>query len=628
MCGIVGFTDSSIDYDKEEVIRSMMHSIKHRGPDDEGVFLANNNSTAFGHVRLSIIDIQSGQQPMISDDGRFTIVFNGELYNYIELREDLRKEGFSFRTNSDTEVLLKMYMHFGEDMLQKLNGMFSFAIYDLELEQTFIARDHLGVKPLYYYKEDNFFAFASEIKALFYHPKIKAESNEDLLHEYLTYQFILGKETLFRNIFKLEPGNFAVIERGQLIRIQEYWQVSYEIDEQKTEDDFAQNILEILHDSARLQIRSDVPLGAFLSGGIDSSLVSTLASHYYDGTLKTFTGGFKIAPEYDESAYARIVSEAIGSEHFEYFPEANEFIESFEKLVYHMDEPAAGPGLFPQYMISKLAAQHVKVVLGGQGGDEIFGGYARYSVAYLEQCLKGAIFESQEEGNHVVTLGSIIESLPMLKNYFPMIRNQFRSGLFEDMDKRYFRLVNRAPNLPIYYSEEFLNHRSEGNIATKFEAIFNKPDTSSYFNKMTYFDMKSLLPALFHVEDRVSMSVSLESRVPLCDYRLVELAASIPPTIKYAGGKTKYMLIKSIQEILPKEIINRKDKMGFPTPLNQWTKGPLKEYILDTIKSKAARERGLYRVDEIEKQMLKSPKFSRDLWGLINIEQWHRTFID
>jgi len=628
MCGIVGFVDQHTDYNKEEVLRQMMASVKHRGPDDEGVFLNKENSTAFGHVRLSIIDLASGQQPMRSADDRYTIVFNGEIYNYIELKKDLEKKGHTFRTSSDTEVLIALYQEYGKTMVDYLNGMFAFAIYDKAEDLVFIARDHLGIKPLYYFSNASFFAFASEIKALFKHPKISAEPNAALLHEYLTFQFILGKETLYERIHKIEPGNYAIIKHGQIQEIEQYWHISYKINESKSESDFQEEILEILEHSASIQIRSDVPLGAFLSGGIDSSLVSTLASKYYDGKLKTFTGGFKIAPEYDESHFARMVSDSIKSDHFEAFPESQDFIDTFEKLVYHMDEPAAGPGLFPQYMVSKLASEHVKVVLGGQGGDEIFGGYARYSVAYLEQCLKGAIFESQEEGQHVVTLSSIVESLPMLKQYFPMIRNQFKKGLFGEMDDRYFRLINRAPNLGNYYSDDLLQSRDEESIKNKFASIFNRPDSPSYFNKMTYFDMKTLLPALFHVEDRVSMSVSLESRVPLCDYRLVQLAASIPPTMKYSGGKTKYMLIQAIKGLLPEPIEKRKDKMGFPTPLNEWTNGPLRDYVLDILKSQKARERGLYKVEKIEKQILESPKFSRDLWGLLNVEMWHRTFID
>lgn len=628
MCGIVGFLDSEINNESTGVIKSMMNSIKHRGPDDQNHYVNPEHSLAFGHVRLSIIDISNGAQPMFSPDGRYVIIYNGEVYNYLELRQQLHQKGHQLKTHSDTEVILHMYMEFGKDMLNQLNGMFSFAIYDHQEKTTFIARDHFGIKPFYYYQNNNLFAFASEIKALLKHPKIQAKRNDANLHEYLTFQMILGNESLFENIYKLEPAHYMIVQEGKILANEEYWKPDYTIDENKTEEEFADELLLLLQNSLSIQIRSDVPLGAYLSGGIDSSLVSVLASKFYFGQLKTFTGGFKLSPDYDESHYAKIVSDSINSNHFEIFPTATDFTDTFEKLIYHMDEPGAGPGLFPQYMVSKLAAQEIKVVLGGQGGDEIFGGYARYAVAYLEQCLKGAIFETQEEGSHVVTLHSIIENLPMLKQYFPMMRNQFAGGLFEAMDKRYYRLIDRSPSLHKMYDHQFLASRDEEGIAGKFEKIFNNAQTQSYFNKMTYYDMKTLLPSLLQVEDRVSMAVSLESRVPILDRRIVELASSMPPTMKFAGGKTKHMLIESVKNVLPKEIINRKDKMGFPTPLNEWIAGPIKEYVLDILHSQAARERGIYKLKDIEKSIQNSPKFSRDLWGMLNVELWHRTFID
>ncbi|HNO26172.1 MAG TPA: asparagine synthase C-terminal domain-containing protein, partial [Leptospiraceae bacterium] len=256
----------------------------------------------------------------------------------------------------------------------------------------------------------------------------------------------------------------------------------------------------------------------------------------------------------------------------------------------------------------------------------IFGGYARYAVAYLEQCLKGAILETQEEENHVVTLNSILPNMPMLKQYLPMIRSQFNSGLFDPMDKRYFQLVNRSHQLREILSPALLGRISAEPVFEKFSSVFNHPGTKSYFNKMTYYDLKTLLPALLHVEDRMSMAVSIESRVPLLDKRIVEMAGKIPPTMKFAGGKTKQMLLHSVRNILPKEIIQRKDKMGFPTPLNEWLAGPLKEYALDTLTGKTARERGLWNTIKIEENIRKSERFSRDLWGALNMEVWFRKF--
>jgi asparagine synthase (glutamine-hydrolysing) len=439
---------------------------------------------------------------------------------------------------------------------------------------------------------------------------------------------VLKKHTLFKNIIKLEPATYLIVKDGSIVEKKEYWNLDYSIDESKTEKQFSEELRYLIEDASALQLRSDVPVGAYLSGGIDSSAVSIFAAKHYDGQLKTFTGAFRESEIYDETRYAKIISKHINSEYLETYPGSNEFLDSIEKLVYHMDEPAAGPGLFPQYMVSKLASEHVKVVLGGQGGDEIFGGYARYAVAYLEQCLKGAIFETQEEGKHVVTLSTLIKNLPLLKQYIPMIKSQFKSGMFDSMDKRYFRLINRSKDLHSLYSSEFLAQNSDEALYEKFLQIFNKPDTPSYFNKMTYFDIKTLLPALLQVEDRVSMAVSLESRVPLLDNRIADLTASIPPPIKFADGKTKHIFIEAIRDVIPDAIVNRKDKMGFPVPINEWLQGPLKGYIFDIFNSQAAKSRGLYNVDSLLEQIDKEGKFTRNLWGALNIELWHRQFID
>ncbi|MEI6899548.1 MAG: asparagine synthase (glutamine-hydrolyzing) [Bacteroidota bacterium] len=624
MCGLTGFWGNLPD--KETILKNMMTTIKHRGPDEDGE--AYLDQISLGHVRLSIIDLEHGKQPIKSEDGRFTMVFNGEIYNYLELRQLLSSKGHRFKTYSDSEVLLNAYIEFGKKVVDYLNGMFVFVIYDQVTKEMFIARDHFGIKPFYYYTENSHFIFASEIKALFKHPLVKKELDSQSLFEFLHFQFVLKKHTLFKNILKLEPATYMVIKNGEIAEKVQYWNLEFNINPTKSVEEYADELLVLLDSSMQGQVRSDVPVGAYLSGGIDSSIVSVLAANHYMGNLKTFTGGFHESPAYDETYYARIISKKIHSDHYEIFPTAADFIATFEKLVYHMDEPAAGPGLFPQYMVSSLASKHVKVVLGGQGGDEVFGGYARYAVAYLEQCIKGAIFENQEEGKHVVTLPSIISNLSLLKQYVPMIRQQFSSGLFDDMEKRYYRLINRSPNLELLFNKDLLHNFNEEDIFSKYLEIFNASNTPSYFNKMTFFDMKTLLPALLQVEDRVSMAVSLESRVPLLDKRIVELAATIPPTYKFAGGKTKYMLIQAVKNILPKEIIERKDKMGFPVPLNEWYAGPIKEYVMDIFSSKKTKERGIFNIDNITRSMEKEEKFSRDTWGAMNLEMWFRLFLD
>ncbi len=624
MCGIVGFYSKRTD--KKPIIEQQLKILYHRGPDDNNIYL--NQNIALGHTRLAIIDINHAQQPMKDNSSRYILIFNGEIYNYLELRQHLVSKGMKFKTHSDTEVLLNMYIYYGKKCLSKLNGMFAFAIYDKVEDSMFLARDHFGIKPLYYTYKDNDFIFASEVKAILKYPGIKVKSDMQSINEYLTFQVMLKKHTLFKNIHALEPATYMIVQNGKVKEKKKYWELDYNIDDSKSEEQYTGELLHLLGNTMNIQTRSDVPVGAYLSGGIDSSLVSTLASKNYFGDFHTFCGGFKDSKDFDETYYAQIVHKTINSIHHEIFPTSQDFADNFEDIIYHMDYPEAGPGVFSQYMVSKLASQHVKVVLGGQGGDEIFGGYTRYAIAYLEQALKGAIFETSEEGKHLVTLQSIIPNMSQLKNYIPLLKEQFKDGLFDPMDERYYRMMNRSHNLGDIYKHDFLETIEQNQLLDKFKQVFNHPETKSYFNKMTYFDLKTLLPALLHVEDRMSMAVSIESRVPILDYRIVELAAKMPPAMKFSGGKTKAMLISSVKNILPKEIINRKDKMGFPTPINNWLSGDLKEYALDILTSQQARNRGYLNTNEIEKQISESGKFSRDIWGALSLEMWHRKFID
>ena len=624
MCGIVGFYSKRND--KKHIIDKQLKTLYHRGPDDNDTYV--NTKIAFGHSRLAIIDINHAQQPMKSFDNRYILIFNGEIYNYLELRQHLVSKGVKLKTHSDTEVLLNMYILYGKDCLSKLNGMFAFSIYDTKNDTLFLARDHFGIKPLYYTYVKNDFVFASEVKAILKYPGIKAKSDMQSINEYLTFQVMLKKHTLFKNIHSLEPATYIIIQNGKIKEKKKFWEFDYQIDESKTEEQYASELLHLLENTMNIQTRSDVPIGAYLSGGIDSSLVSTLSSKNYFGDFHTFSGGFKDSKDFDETHYAKIVHRSIRSIHHEIFPTSQDFADNFEKIIYHMDYPEAGPGVFSQYMVSKLASEHVKVVLGGQGGDEIFGGYTRYAIAYLEQALKGAIFETSEEGKHLVTLQSIIPNMAQLKNYVPLLKEQFKDGLFDPMDERYYRMMNRSHKLNEIYKDDFLQTFEQGQLLDKFKQVFNHPDTKSYFNKMTHFDLKTLLPALLHVEDRMSMAVSIESRVPILDHRIIELASKMPPAMKFSGGKTKAMLIKSVKNILPQEIIDRKDKMGFPTPINNWLAGDSKEYALDILTSQQAKNRGYLNTSAIEKQISESGKFSRDLWGALNLEMWHRKFID
>ena len=628
MCGICGILGSKTDQSqRESLVQGMMELLSHRGPDGSGIYISDN--VALGHQRLAIIDLVYGKQPMQSEDGRYTIVFNGEIYNYLELRQKLIQRGIQFQTFSDTEVLLKLLIHQRESAFASLDGMFAFAFFDRETGEWLLGRDPFGIKPLYYVELKDEVIFASEIKSLFVHPHIHPERDWKGIQQYLTFQFCLGDRTLFKNIRKLEPGYYLQGRGGQITQLVQYWDTNYQIDQYHTEEYFIDKLRSLLEDSIHLQLRSDVPVGAYLSGGLDSSLITMVASDYLDDSIQVFTGLFSEGSQYDESSYAKIVAEATGSLLFTVIPTAQEFVENLPKLIYALDEPLAGPGVFPQYKVSQLASQHVKVILGGQGGDEIFGGYARYLVGYLEQALKGAIFETQEEGQHIVSLSSIIPNLPLLRQYRPMMQQFWCNGLFEPMDNRYFRLIDRSPDLEMLLTRDAKAEFDRNSVFAEFQKVFNAPDTLSYINKMTHFDIKTLLPALLQIEDRVSMAVSLESRVPLLNKRIVDLVTKIPPPIKFQGGKTKHIFKQAIRTIVPETILNRKDKMGFPVPLTEWLqKSPVRDFVREILLSQTSRERGLFDTKALENLMNTEICFGRQLWGVLCLELWHQQFID
>jgi asparagine synthase (glutamine-hydrolysing) len=625
MCGIVGIINKNKQEVDSTLLANMAATIHYRGPDEDGIFIERN--VGFFHKRLSIIDLSTGQQPMTFYN--CTIVFNGEIYNYIELREELVRKKHKFKTTSDTEVILHLYIEYGEDFVNLLNGMFAFIIFDKTKNKIFIARDHFGIKPLYWYHDDSKIVLGSEIKALLAHPDIIAEPHSENLHEYLTFQFILGEGTMFRNISKIHPGHYMTIDLDSWkINEVRYWIPNFKIDQYHTEEYFIVELQKILDETISQQLRSDVSLGTYLSGGIDSSFVTIMAAKFLDKPFKSFSGAFHEGDEFNELEYARIAAKAANSELFEVFPTEQEFIDLLPKLIYHLDEPVAGPGLFPQYIVSRLASKHVKVILGGQGGDEIFGGYARYMIAYLEQAIKGAINESNEEDEHIVSLISILPNLPSLKQYIPMMKSFWKSDAFEPMDRRYYNLINRMGSTTEFLHPDIASKCRDAVIFKKFARHFNDSDTKSYFNKMTHFDMQGSLPGLLQVEDRVSMAVSIESRVPLLDRRIVDLISRMPAGMKFQGGEMKYLLKKTIHKMMPEKIMKRKDKMGFPVPLHLWSKNKGKDFIMDVFLSKKSKERNIINTQYIEKLISAEQPFGRGLWGLLCLELWYNQFID
>jgi asparagine synthase (glutamine-hydrolysing) len=626
MCGIAGVVslNGSPVTRLSQRLDVLGQLIAHRGPDGDGSWVSPKQAVGFAHRRLKIIDLtDTGAQPMLTPQGT-VITFNGEIYNYLELRAELA--GWNFRSSSDTECILAAYERLGVNCLDRLRGMFALAIWDEREQVLFCARDRFGIKPFYYAEVDGLFLFASEAKALLpFLPEIETEPQA--LGEYLTFQYTIGEATLFKGIKQLLPGHALTLKNGT-IRVWRYWDVRHEIDYDHSATYFERRLAELLDDSVRVHLRSDVPVGAYVSGGIDSSLIAILAGQTKQGSGECFHGRFTEHPGYDESAFAQIAATKLGGHLHTVDITAQHFKDHIADVIYHLDFPVAGPGSFPQYMVSQLAAQHHKVVLGGQGGDEIFGGYARYLLAYFEQCINAALEGTYKNGNFVVTIESIVPNLGMLREYKPMMKEFWRDGLFGNLDERYFRLVDRSSDMT---DEVDWSRLDKQGVYANFAKIFNNQLTvrkEAYFDKMTHFDFKCLLPALLHVEDRMSMAHGLESRVPLLDHPLIEFLATVPADVKFAGGQMKHLLKRAYAAELPPEIVDRRDKMGFPVPLAEWFAGSLREFIQDTFRSQSARHRPFMNSEAVLANLGGTGRFSRKVWGLLSLELWHGLFHD
>lgn len=630
MCGIFGFVidQPRLAGQSSWELDTGLTSIRHRGPDGVGKWVSKNGQVGFGHVRLAIIDIETGAQPMHSDDGRFTIIYNGEIYNYIELRAELGND--LFRTHSDTEVVLRAFQRWGAGCVERLRGMFAMAIWDSVEQKLFLVRDRFGIKPLYWARTSAGLYFASEVKALL--PFLdRRQVNGAALSDYFTFQFCLGEKTMMDGVWQLPAAHFSLTSPGQQPHPQRYWDVHYVVDYDHTEQWFTEQLRELMYDSVRVHLRADVEVGSYVSGGIDSSLLAALAREVRpDGPFKTFNGRFMDGLDFDESRYAKALADEKNMQLHVTDISEQDFVDHIAKVIWHLDQPTAGPGSFPQYMVSRQVGEHIKVVLGGQGGDEIFGGYVRYLVAYFEQCIKGAIEGSLHNGNYVVTYESIISNLETLRQYKPMLREFWASGLFDERDERYYRLVNRSNTFGSILVPEAINPEA---TFEEFKSIFwgSNVGKESYFDSMTHFDFKTLLPALLQVEDRMSMAHGVESRVPFLDHPLVEFAATIPADIKFKNGELKRLIKTAFASRLPAAIRERKDKMGFPVPLNLWLKrgGLARDLMGDILGSEQARTRSyLQNGLSIDAVLDSQSIYGRNSWALLSLELWHQQFVD
>jgi asparagine synthase (glutamine-hydrolysing) len=623
MCGVAAVIGLHGSPPSRSTLEALSDALAHRGPDGAGMHV--EGSVALAHRRLAVIDLATGAQPM--QRGACAVTYNGELYNYIELRQRLLLRGHAFATSSDTEVLLAAYQEFGVSCVEHFVGMFAFILHDRERGIVLAARDPLGIKPLYWHRNSRRVLFASEPKALLADPAISRRIDRAALDDYITLQYTLGESTLFADIRRLQPATRLVIDvaSGRMVS-ERYWQPAVRVDPSISEADAVDRIGALIEQSIAWQLRSDVPVGAYLSGGLDSSLVTAMAARRSASGFPAFTGAFTDGTSCDERVHARAVAQHTGASLVEVVPTSREFVDVMPRLLYTLDEPTAGPGLFPQYMVAKAARERVTVVLGGQGGDEVFGGYARYLVAYLEQALKGAIQGTADEGEHVVSLRSLMPNLRALNSYQPMLQSFWRDGLFDDMDLRYLRLIDRSAGLLPVLHPDLVRAYAPESVTSRYRSIFHHPDTESYLAKMTMFDLGTSLPALLQVEDRVSMAHALESRVPFVDHRLVDAVGVLPPRYRFAGGELKALLRRIARPWLPHTVVERRDKMGFPVPLREWVHGDARDFVNDTLRSAASRDGGLLAPAAVDALLTDRAVPERAIWGALSLSLWQQTF--
>jgi asparagine synthase (glutamine-hydrolysing) len=623
MCGIAGYVDvAGPERVDESTLVAMCNAMLHRGPDDQGIFL--NGKVGLGMRRLSIIDLDTGHQPIGNETKTVWVVLNGEIYNYRELAEWLKAKGHSFQTASDTEVIVHLYEEMGDDCVHKLRGMFAFALWDQQRDRLLIARDRLGVKPLYYYWNKRQFIFGSELKAVLTHPDVKRTLDPNALLYYLRYSYVPDPFSIFKGISKLPPGCLLTLS-GSRLNIRSYWDGLPCPGVNKSclsEEEAGTELERLLQEAVRLRLVSDVPLGAFLSGGLDSSLVLALMANQTGRPVSTFSIGFK-EPAYNELPYARIVAKHFGTNHRELIvgPQSCDLI---ERLVGHFDEPFGDASAIPMYHLSKLASQSVSVALSGDGGDELFAGYDRYRVD-LERHRYGRwpAFTRQ-------ALGMVSDALPEgfpAKNLFRNISLPARSRYLDNISYFTPRRLRKLL-MPEFYHTVTDDFEADVIMQQHFEDASKEP----WLSQMQYVDTKTYLPAdVMTKVDRMSMAHSLEAREPLLDHELFEYVARLPGSMKYRNGISKYLFRQVAKKYLPTEILQRK-KQGFGVPLEFWFKGDLKQYVHDLLFNERTRNRGLFNQFEVSRLVQQyeggRQELATTIWMLLVLETWCRIYLD
>ncbi len=629
MCGIVGKIALQNQKVSSSSIEEMNQAIKHRGPDATGVYISPDQSVGFGHQRLAIIDLSPlGRQPMRYLD-RYEIVFNGEIYNYQEKREELKKKGYTFASQSDTEVILALYAEYGKDCVQHLRGMFAFALYDEKEHTLFCTRDRVGKKPFKYYRDEHVFMFASELKSILTQPEYKREPDYVAIHHYLTLQYVPAPLTGFKGIQKLEPAHYLFIDlkTGETEKTQ-YWKLNYSTKWNLSTPEWKKKILEKFEESVKLRMISDVPLGAFLSGGIDSSAVVAMMSRHSTTPVKTFSIGFK-EDAYNELPYARMVAKKFKTEHTEFIVEP-QAIELLPTLVRQYEEPFADSSALPTYLVSKLTRDHVTVALNGDGGDENFAGYGRYSVLKFS-----LLYNTLVPFHNFIILPLTKVTSQIFKSTFFDRVYRFAKTLRDDYASRYVNYLCYFTNemKDSLYTEDFKEKTGSQNSYSIITKRFSESGSKNKTEQAVYADFMTYLPgALMTKVDIASMAVSLEGRSPFLDHELLELTAKIPFSLKLKGlNNKKYILKEALRGIIPDEVMFR-PKMGFGIPIHNWFRYELKEYAHDMLLSDKALSRGLFKrqaLAELLRQHCETKvDYGYHIWALITLELWFQQYFD
>lgn len=629
ICGIVGQPD-------EQLIKKMLARIAHRGPDDEGVYIAGTSGgerIGLGHRRLSIIDLSAaGHEPMSDPTGRIWLTYNGEIYNFKDLRRELEALGHRFKSNTDAEVIIFAYLEWGRECLTRFNGMFAFAVWDARDDSLFLARDRLGIKPMYYADTPAGFAFASEIKALLEIPGKERAVDLAALDQFMTFLWTPGSRTAFRGVSKLPPAHYLVYKDGKA-ELSEYWDLKFEEDYSITESEWIERVREQVARSVRAQMLADVPLGAFLSGGIDSSSIVALMSGVSDLKPTTYTFGFRREDlRYDiledDIKYARVVGERFAGDYHEAYLDP-QVMELLPRLVYHLDEPVADPAIITSYLICRSARERLTVLLSGMGGDEVFAGYPRHAAVKVAEAY-----------NLIPSFLSrpVVDALPggrpgRLTALFRNTKKLAKSAALPERDRylgfgTYFTEAEKSE----LYSGDLAAASNEFDPYSEHHRCFLRVANQDFVNQMLYVDLKTFLPCLnLTYTDKTSMANSTEVRVPLLDHQLVELAARIPAALKLKGLTGKYILKRAAEAWLPREIIHRK-KAGFSAPVRGWLARDLRDFVEDLLSESNIRARGYFEYSRvrglIDDNLSGREDNSLKVFQLLTLELWHRAFID